>query len=70
MTEILEGERVGIAIPDFSDDSLRTGVSRLFRLLEDEDVSKRCVTTAHKHFSLERGVELYSQVYESLGLAR
>ncbi len=66
MAEILEGEKVGVAVGDFSPESLRTGLAKLLDLLLEPGVESRCVTAAHKHFSLDEGVRRYAQVYRSL----
>lgn len=66
MAEILEGEQVGIALNDFTPDSLRQGLSRLLKLVETDGIQGRCVAAAHKHFSLTEGVARYAQVYARL----
>lgn len=66
MAEILEGEQVGIALNDFTPDSLRQGLSRLLNLVEADGIQQRCVAAAHKHFSLTEGVARYAQVYARL----
>lgn len=66
MAEILEGEQVGIALNDFTPDSLRQGLTRLLNLVETDGIQSRCVTAADKHFSLTEGVSRYAQVYARL----
>jgi len=68
MEEILEGERVGIALRDFSTADLAAGAKRLLDLLEEPGLKDRCVNIAHKRFSLEGGVEAYREIYERLTL--
>ena len=66
MGEILEPNRVGIALKDFSDDALRDAMSRLVTLGEDPGLQARCRRTAEALFSLEGGVQAYSDIYEAL----
>lgn len=66
MAEILEGEQVGIALDDFTPESLRQGLTRLLSLVETNGIQQRCVAAAEKHFSLTEGVARYAQVYTQL----
>ena len=38
----------------------------LMKLLEDPDLSERCELLASSLFSLDRGIELYKQIYRSV----
>lgn len=66
MADILEGERVGVAVDQFDPASLQAGLQDLLALMQDPDIQERCVTAAHKHFLLEEGVARYAAIYESL----
>jgi len=66
MAEILEGEQVGIAVNYFAPQSLRAGLIRLLALMEAPNIEDRCVKVAQKYFSLDEGVQRYSQVYRRL----
>ena len=66
MAEILEGEEVGIALDDFSSESLRVGVERLLDLVAHPDVPRRCAAVAERYFSLESGVARYQSIYAQL----
>ena len=66
MAQILDEERVGVAIDRFDADALMTGLQRLLSLLEEPGIQQRCVTAAQKHFSLEQGVAQYAGIYRSL----
>ncbi len=66
MAEVLEGERVGVAIKDFDQATVLAGLNQLLALVADPDASARCVKTAHKYFSLVDGVSLYSNIYKEL----
>lgn len=64
--DILEGERVGVALRGFSNEDLTDGVSRLLALTREEGLRERCVSVAHKLFSLDGGVAAYDGVYRRL----
>lgn len=66
MSEILEGERVGVAVADFSLETLRGGLARLFDLVAEAGIKERCVAVAHKKFSLNEGINKYHALYQSL----
>lgn len=66
MAQILETERVGVVVDDFSEASLRDGVRRLLALRSDPDVAARCVEAARRHFSLDGGVAGYRDVYRAV----
>lgn len=66
MAQILESERVGVAVAAFDDDVLRDGLRKLVALCADDDVHRRCVEAAREHFSLDQGVERYREIYELL----
>ena len=68
MAEVLEGERVGVALRAFDRASLAAGLDRLLALVEDPSTAVRCVAAAHKHFSLDEGVKRYAAVYQKLGV--
>ena len=64
--EILEGNRVGIAISDFSAVGLGVAADRLLALVEEPGTAGRCVETARRLFSLEKGVGAYRAIYRRL----
>ncbi|QNI95413.1 glycosyl transferases group 1 family protein [Synechococcus sp. A15-127] len=66
MASILEDSQVGIALEDFDESSIVTGLDRLLVLLEDPAISSRCVAVANKYFSLCHGVEKYRYIYKQL----
>jgi len=66
MAEVLEGERVGVALDSFDETSMTVGLNRLLSLVADPTTRDRCVAAAHKHFSLVEGVARYRQIYERL----
>lgn len=66
MAEVLEGERVGVALRAFDRASLSEGLDELLALAADPTTSARCVSAAQKHFSLDQGVKKYQGIYEQL----
>lgn len=66
MAEILEGDRVGVALSDFDEQSLRRGLEQLIELTRQPDIQTRCVAAAQRHFSLDEGVARYRSIYRSL----
>jgi len=70
MALVLEGDRVGVAVTDFSQPSLEEGIHRLLELAADPDTPARCVASAQKHFSLDEGVRSYDRIYCGLGDVR
>lgn len=69
MAELLEGERVGVALPNFERATLMDGLVRLLALAADPATPARCVAVAEQHFSLDKGVQSYAAVYRQLGAA-
>ncbi len=63
---ILEGERVGVVLRQFSPEEQETGVRQLLDLASDCEVRKRCAEVARRYFSLNIGVDSYNRIYCSL----
>jgi glycosyltransferase involved in cell wall biosynthesis len=70
LADILEGEGVGVAVDAFDAGTLRAGLERLLALAAEPGIAARCADAARRHFSLERGVEAYAGIYESLDAPR
>ena len=66
MEVILEGERVGVTLTDFTPSDHKSAVDRLLSLLEEPDINTRCVEVARRLFDLEVGVNAYQKIYHSL----
>lgn len=66
MASILENERVGVAMDNFDEPSMREAIDRLLRLVHTPGVKERCREAAIRHFSLERGVAQYAKIYNDL----
>jgi glycosyltransferase involved in cell wall biosynthesis len=66
MEEILEGNRVGVALTGFSEAERRAAVDRLLALLDEPELQTRCAMIARRLFSLDAGVDAYRGIYESL----
>ena len=66
MTEVLEGEKVGVALTSFDAESMALALERLLKLVEDPSVRERCVSLAKLRFSLDIGFARYSMVYQKM----
>ena len=66
MAEVLEGDRVGVVLRAFDEDSMVAGLGQLLALAADPSTAARCVAAAQKHFSLNEGVRRYAAVYRQL----
>lgn len=64
--EILEGEGLGVVLPDFQPDSLRRAAIEAVQLAVRPDIRARCADAAKRYFSLEEGVATYARVYADL----
>jgi len=68
--EIVERERVGVIVRDFSLQSYQNVINQLNALLkEGHRLRERCRRTAEKYFSLEDGVKTYWHIYERLRIS-
>lgn len=66
MAEVLEGEKVGVALKSFDETSLTAGLKKLLQLAHDPATRARCVASAERHFSLDEGVARYAAVYQKM----
>jgi glycosyltransferase involved in cell wall biosynthesis len=66
MADVLEGDRVGVALKAFDGASMAAAVKQLSTLAADPATPARCAAAAQKHFSLDDGVARYAGVYEQL----
>lgn len=64
--EILLDEGVGVVLDDFSITSQKNSINSLLRLVSDPSMNRKCISTAKKYFSLERGVQRYDNIYKTL----
>ena len=66
MAEVLEADQVGVAIKSFDDVSMITALKQLIKFADDPKISARCAASAQRHFSLDEGVRLYDEIYQTL----
>lgn len=66
MASILEGKQVGVAVNNFDESSMKNAILRLLHLTREPDIKQRCQKVAHDCFSLDIGVDKYSNIYDSL----
>jgi glycosyltransferase involved in cell wall biosynthesis len=64
--EILEVNRVGVALRSFDQSAIDDAVTRMMLLVDDPQIRLRCRATAETFFSLDDGARKYARVYESL----
>lgn len=69
MADLLEGERVGVALRALDETSLRAGLERLLALAAEPGIRERCADAARRHFALEAGVARYRTIYRALEAA-
>ena len=63
---VLRGERVGVVVDTFEDETLDAAAAELLELLEDPELSERCRSTALRLYSVEAGVGAYDTIYREL----
>jgi len=61
---------VGVVVNDASAQSMRAAAVALIELLQDPQLRARCRHAAESWFSLERGAELYDQLYSRVAASR
>jgi glycosyltransferase involved in cell wall biosynthesis len=66
MATILEKERVGVALGDFSEAAMRDAIVRLLQLSREHGIQQRCRQVALEYFSLEEGSARYRDIYDYL----
>lgn len=65
--ELIERERVGVLVADFTREALGEAAARALALASEHDVGARCRATARAHFDLKTvGGEAYRRVYRRL----
>lgn len=63
---IIYSNKVGVIIDEFSTLCYEKAIDTLQNLLSQPDIRQRCRDVAEKHFSLEKGVERYLNIYKKL----
>lgn len=68
--DLLESERVGVIVRDFSPEEFERAAERALQLAAENDVRTRCVEVAHQHFDVKTiGANGYTNVYRRLASA-
>ena len=71
--KILGSNRCGVLVPGLTENDLAAAARRALGLIEGERVPEAvresCRATAEKHFALDKGVERYFSIYQSLASA-
>jgi glycosyltransferase involved in cell wall biosynthesis len=63
---IVAVDRIGVVLPDVSDEAFDASEPTLRALLQDRDVAERCRRSATMRFSVDHGVVAYRSLYEQL----
>jgi glycosyltransferase involved in cell wall biosynthesis len=63
MADVLENEKVGVAIKSFDVETMASAMQSLLQLTSDSTTVSRCVNAAKRHFSLDDGVLKYNNIY-------
>jgi glycosyltransferase involved in cell wall biosynthesis len=66
VVDVLESERTGVTLTDFSPADRTATIDRLFNLLADAELAVRCRNAAKRLFSLDMGVAAYGRIYREL----
>lgn len=66
MASIINTNKVGITINEFTDEAIRDGIINLIELTNQRDIISKCSQVADKYFSLKRGVVNYADIYNNL----
>lgn len=66
MSAILEQEKVGVALKDFDEASMRDAIDRLLQLIGTDGIKARCREVALRRFSLDDGARAYDRIYREL----
>jgi len=64
--KIVEPNGVGVVVKSFVQDQYRAAVKDMERLLSDKALPDRCRAVAADYFSLEKAVEKYDRIYNTL----
>jgi glycosyltransferase involved in cell wall biosynthesis len=64
--DIVRQERVGVLLPEFSDEAYERAVDQLVALLEDPDLHGRCRAAAEKYYGLPTACERVQGLYTLL----
>ena len=65
--QILQEDRVGVVLPDFSEESYKKAIAELTELLQDPALAARCRESARRRFDLRQvGGERYRRLYRSM----
>jgi glycosyltransferase involved in cell wall biosynthesis len=69
--EVIEGDRVGVVLRDFDDESFARALGQVEALEAEGDLRARCRASAESRFDIERvGGRKYRRLYERLWEAR
>lgn len=62
----VENEKIGVSTKGSSSKEIASYAQQILELTKNDYVANRCQNVANKHYSLERGVELISRLYQTV----
>lgn len=68
--QLVVGRGLGLVVKDFSDEALSSAAQQIRAMADDQALRARCRRVADEVFSLQRGVQSYVAIYQSLLGAR
>ena len=64
---IIESEKIGVIVKEFTSEAYRDAMERLIPLFSNkEELRLKCHQAAIKHFSLNKGIDAYQEIYHDL----
>ena len=66
VNSIIKENRIGIIIDDLENFNFEKFYKEINNLLNDKDISERCINAAKKNFDIEIANKIYSKIYRSL----
>lgn len=70
VAEIVNKYDVGVILDDYDDSSLEIAYELFLKLVSDSNTSQRCRNVAEEIFSLSRGVNSYTEIYNQAMLSK
>lgn len=66
VNSIIKENEIGIIIDDLDNFNFEKFYQEMHKLLNDINISERCINTAKKYFNIENANKIYSEIYRSL----
>ena len=66
VAEIISRHDVGVLVESDDEAAMHVAAEQLLKLLDDQNLPRRCRAAAEEHFSLEQGVRAYDRLYRRI----